>query len=325
MGVLLDKSGQRFGQLLVLNEYKNGQWKCECDCGETIWVRGSNLKESGGTRSCGCSRVKDITGERYGRLVVTSQIDSTINCARWSCLCDCGKTHEAYGHQLRVGDVKSCGCFLVDYHKYPQERIDDYIEMYLEGFLVSEIAAKYNLLSTSYIYEVLNREGITPNGFPSRNIDTPAIWLQQYRFGLTPLAIASKAKVNIQKVKYWLKKQGIDTISDAIQKKTQKRRSQAETLFEVYKGGYSCKDLADIFDLSLSFTWKLMKEFYSDQLRDRSQVRRLAYQKESALTNNSRAVNLATDRNDLKPITHKTKDLRWGQDNYDINRREHIL
>jgi len=325
MKTLLDKSGQRFGKLLVLNEYKNGQWKCECDCGESIWVRGSNLKESGGTRSCGCSRVKDITGNRYGRLIVTGQIDSLISCARWTCLCDCGNTHEAYGHQLRQRSVKSCGCLLADHNKYPQERIDDYIEMYLEGFLVSEIADKYNLLSTSYIYEVLNREGITPNGFPNRNANTPDIWLQQYRFGIEPFSIASKAKVNIQKVKYWLKKQGVDVISDAIKKKTRKRKSQADTLFEVYKSGYSCKDLSNIFDLSLSFAWKLMKEFYGDQLRDHAQVKRLACQKNSALTNNSKAVNLATDRNDLKPITHKVKDLRWGQDNYDINRREHIL
>lgn len=321
---LIDKIGERFGKLRVVSR-KDGKWECDCDCGEKIFVSGSNLKMQGGTRSCGCARIKDMTGQRYTRLTVISLIDSPKGYPRWLCLCDCGKEHEAYGHLLRSADIKSCGCYQSDRMKMPQERVDDYISMYLEGFTGSEIAEKYKLASESYVYEILKNNGIAPTYFKSRDIQTPKIWASQYRFGLSIQEIAKKSKVNFQKVKYWLKKEGFDTIQDRIDKRNRKRKQEAEILFEVYQKGYSAKEVADIFDLSHSYTWNILKEFHEDSLRDRAQVRKLAYQKDSALTNNSQSVYIATDRDDLKPISHKTKDLTWGQDDNAINRRVHIL
>ena len=50
--------GRRFGRLTVIEEvghdkYRAALWKCQCDCGNTRIVRGSNLR-SGHTQSCGC-------------------------------------------------------------------------------------------------------------------------------------------------------------------------------------------------------------------------------------------------------------------------------
>lgn len=52
--------GQRFGRLVVqslIDDVASSdvptRWKCLCDCGNTVVVRGYNLV-SGGTKSCGC-------------------------------------------------------------------------------------------------------------------------------------------------------------------------------------------------------------------------------------------------------------------------------
>ncbi|MHB1098433.1 MAG: hypothetical protein ACYCZR_02645 [Burkholderiales bacterium] len=56
---LIDITGQRFGRLLVLEKMpprKGGgsDWLCQCDCGKTRVVIGSNLRK-GHTTSCGCA------------------------------------------------------------------------------------------------------------------------------------------------------------------------------------------------------------------------------------------------------------------------------
>lgn len=65
MPKLIDRIGQRFGRLLVVeaagrNKLKKVMWKCVCDCGaETIAVAGSLV--TGNTTSCGCANREAIT------------------------------------------------------------------------------------------------------------------------------------------------------------------------------------------------------------------------------------------------------------------------
>lgn len=47
-----DLLGQRFGDVVVVDELDAGHWECRCDCGRTTRVRGSSLT-SGGTTTCG--------------------------------------------------------------------------------------------------------------------------------------------------------------------------------------------------------------------------------------------------------------------------------
>lgn len=64
-----DLAGKQIGRLTVLeptNQFKNGNnrlWRCQCSCGETTLVRGSNLNSSDPTRSCGCWR-RELSSER---------------------------------------------------------------------------------------------------------------------------------------------------------------------------------------------------------------------------------------------------------------------
>ena len=65
MGVI-DVTGQRFGRLSVLeyvgnNEKNYAMFRCKCDCGNEVIVKGRNLR-TGHTQSCGCY-CKDRTRE----------------------------------------------------------------------------------------------------------------------------------------------------------------------------------------------------------------------------------------------------------------------
>ena len=51
----------------------------------------------------------DLTGNRYGRLVVLERSQRGSK-AKWSCLCDCGVTKDIDRQHLRDGRTKSCGC-----------------------------------------------------------------------------------------------------------------------------------------------------------------------------------------------------------------------
>lgn len=55
-----DRTGATYGRLKVLRrrgKTDNGHalWECKCACGRLWVVRADNLREEGGTRSCGCA------------------------------------------------------------------------------------------------------------------------------------------------------------------------------------------------------------------------------------------------------------------------------
>lgn len=53
----------------------------------------------------------DLTGQRYGRLIVVSQAPSQNGSKRWLCKCDCGKETIVHQGNLRRGYTQSCGCY----------------------------------------------------------------------------------------------------------------------------------------------------------------------------------------------------------------------
>lgn len=123
--------GSRFGKLLVI-EFDEEKYKedkrnrgvysynfiCKCDCGKEVSANTQNLK-SGKSTSCGCSRIdnnkkiKNITNNRYGRLVVldrNKEISILRKRSYWNCKCDCGNDTLASLASLENGCKKSCGC-----------------------------------------------------------------------------------------------------------------------------------------------------------------------------------------------------------------------
>ena len=112
MGKFIDISGVRFGRLVAKERVgtdKHGSplWRVTCDCGREKVVSRTGLSH---TKSCGCLRQDDLTGKRFGRLVVLGRADSQRGDMRWKCQCDCGNTTVAVGNALKRGQTKSCKC-----------------------------------------------------------------------------------------------------------------------------------------------------------------------------------------------------------------------
>jgi hypothetical protein len=122
---MLDITGQRFGRLvareraadLIYSSRPFTAWRCDCDCGASSVATASGLTR-GLTKSCGCLRREtgkfkaiDITGQRFGRLIVVKRVGSRSGKALWACDCDCGTHgHETTQNQLQRGHAQSCGC-----------------------------------------------------------------------------------------------------------------------------------------------------------------------------------------------------------------------
>ena len=132
--VRVDLVGQRFGRLRVLapapRNNRKARWFCVCDCGNFSAVDG-NAMAKGKTRSCGCLRkdvsraymlgpnrprggappIKDMTGQRFGRLVAQEAVGRRNTESLWRCLCDCGNEALVRVSVLTRGDAVSCGCY----------------------------------------------------------------------------------------------------------------------------------------------------------------------------------------------------------------------
>lgn len=54
----------------------------------------------------------DLTGQKYGRLVVVKLGKPRGKVRRWICACDCGGQALAATTDLRTGNTQSCGCYM---------------------------------------------------------------------------------------------------------------------------------------------------------------------------------------------------------------------
>ncbi len=121
---IIDLTGQRFGRLVVLESTdlrsnSSVKWKCQCDCGNICYVSSMALQK-GDTQSCGClsqekriANHKDLTGQRFGRLVARQYLSSvdTLSYSGWLCDCDCGNETFVLTQALTSGATTSCGCY----------------------------------------------------------------------------------------------------------------------------------------------------------------------------------------------------------------------
>lgn len=111
----LDLTGQRFGYLTVIQRTnepheKDTKWLCRCDCGKEKIVATKNLR-CGGTISCGhCSKQYDYTGQQFGVMKVIEKSKIVDGKTFYICQCDCGKTKEIRGTDLKRKDFSKCVC-----------------------------------------------------------------------------------------------------------------------------------------------------------------------------------------------------------------------
>jgi hypothetical protein len=133
---LNDWSGKKVGNLIIIERTKKPEgiksghvyWKCKCDCGKEIikpsWYFTKNPKNP---KSCGCKtkekqsiagkkNLKDISGKRFGKLLVIRHVDKpegiVTRSTFYECKCDCGNTKIIRREHLTCGRTNSCGCLV---------------------------------------------------------------------------------------------------------------------------------------------------------------------------------------------------------------------
>ena len=124
-----DLVGKKIGHLTVLNlnpekkiykHSKRYQYDCQCDCGRFCTVTRDYLKRKNCEQTCekcalkkiGDKKCKDLTGKRFGKLVVKEKLQKRRGGRRivYLCHCDCGNDVEVRGEDLTQGKTRSCGC-----------------------------------------------------------------------------------------------------------------------------------------------------------------------------------------------------------------------
>lgn len=212
MAKAIDLTGQRFNRLIVIerdflakDKSRQAWWKCKCDCGNIISVRGQCLR-NGNTQSCGCygfekrneairksEKVKqhckemaqkqkqDMLNKKFGKLTVIAATDLNKNgSAIWKCKCDCGNICYVTQNCLVKGDTKSCGCIksmgeeiissiLLQYN-IPFEK-----EKQFDNCIFPESGAKARFdfyVNNSYIIEFDGKQHFEPNDFFEQTLES---------------------------------------------------------------------------------------------------------------------------------------------------------
>lgn len=106
MGKIIDRSGMRFGRLVVVSlcaeraPNRNARWRCHCDCGSETDVDSDKLV-TGATKSCGCLG-REAIGARnvthgHSRVGKHSRAYSCWSGMKQRCLEPTYKTYHLYG------------------------------------------------------------------------------------------------------------------------------------------------------------------------------------------------------------------------------------
>lgn len=108
-----------FGRLTAISQIRKDKtyvWKCLCECGNETFASTNNLN-TGKVQSCGClkreqlskANIKNISNQKFGRLVANKISHIRKNRCIWECLCECGKKSFVPVNNLLNGNTKSCG------------------------------------------------------------------------------------------------------------------------------------------------------------------------------------------------------------------------
>lgn len=117
----IDYTGAQIGRIAVekkagINKDGRQLWKCRCECGHEYVTTSASLRLS---RSCNrCKQLKDLTGARFGKLMVLHHQPSEEKEHLWVCACDCGNTAIYSSQSLLRHKARTCGCCSVTTFRY---------------------------------------------------------------------------------------------------------------------------------------------------------------------------------------------------------------
>jgi len=124
--------GNEYGKIKILSisPFKRGKYtdyKANIFCGwcsneKQVYLRG--ILE-GKTKSCGCQQYskitryktgiknplcEDLSGKKFGKLLVIEIDSKKLSRIHWICKCECGNSKSVTAKHLKSGLIKSCGC-----------------------------------------------------------------------------------------------------------------------------------------------------------------------------------------------------------------------
>lgn len=179
---IISMIGKKFGKLTVMSladpyispnkKQKVLQYKCKCDCGNIVVVRGKNLR-SGHTQSCGCSRkesmlgvnLEDLTNQVFGYWTVLSYAGRVkeprgVYVSLWHCKCKCGTERNIRASSLKAGSSLSCGCY--KYKQLKKSLPSRFETSNLEKYVIN-FCTRYNI---NYEREVIFSDLKSRAGYP---------------------------------------------------------------------------------------------------------------------------------------------------------------
>jgi len=172
------KPNDMIGNWLLLKEVerpkemktKGVYWQCQCQCeNKTISVIFEGRLSSGRTKSCGCSRIKDLTNQLIGKLIPQYYYKKDGE-TYWHCNCQCGNTCEVPVSKL-TGKVKklSCGCLRLErikesYHKTNSFRYENNIAYGTMSNGIEFIVDAEDVPKIQNICWYLNKQGYVVSG-----------------------------------------------------------------------------------------------------------------------------------------------------------------
>ena len=79
----------------------------------------TRVKNNRAWRCSDCARIKDLTGQKFGYLIVLQLLDkrTSYGGAIWKCRCDCGNIIEVSSANLKQKTTQSCGCIYIQKNK----------------------------------------------------------------------------------------------------------------------------------------------------------------------------------------------------------------
>lgn len=94
---------------------------------------------------------KDLTGQRFGRLVVIEQAEDFVSpsgnkVSGWLCKCDCGNEVCVRGASLLNGNTKSCGCYALSPESKNTKKYNTFIQ---DG----EIGRGYDYKGSEFLFD----------------------------------------------------------------------------------------------------------------------------------------------------------------------------
>lgn len=124
------KIGETYNGVKVLEKFhEKGHTKywCICPvCGDKFSMKSETVGKACRCKKCNAkSRIVDISGQRFGRLVATEYAgrgyNTTSRWSMWRCKCDCGNELVVRYIHLTTGNTRSCGCLLDESRKINNE------------------------------------------------------------------------------------------------------------------------------------------------------------------------------------------------------------